>query len=601
MSCAIAGPDCTCGSRLAEHHCCGLDHSTLRAPGADAGGQLHATVSRARQAHARGDVVTAEALCLAILAQSPGEPEALWILSRLRLAQGRIEAVVALVRRILAINPGDVRATQDLALRVMTSGAAIEAEKQARAAVRMAPFDPQSHVVMGMVLTEALKPQTAEVHYRRALALSGQRDPIVLANFALCLRMQGRLAEARALYEESHAAAPQEFQILFDWAKLEEADRQFTRAEDLITQADRLAPGHAGLRLLRAVLLSRQDRPRAALDLLGDGDAATLGADGLLFKGRLLDRLGRTDAAFAAFDAARAAGKPVYEAAAAARLADRLRGFFTAAHLASLPRAPRHLDQPQPVFILGFPRSGTTLVEQTLTATQAIAAGGELPLVWELTHAMPRLLDSPLSYPDALAELWMGDKTDALETLRDHYLRRARQFGIGPAPSRFTDKMPLNEMHLGLIGLLFPDAPLIHVIRHPLDVVLSVYANRLTHGFHCAASLDSAARHYALIADLVDHYRAQMRLNYLAVRYEDLVLDQETQVRRMLEFVGVTFEAAHLRFHENPRRAPTASYAQVTEKLHDRALGRWRRYRVPLAPIIPILRPVIERLGYDCD
>lgn len=92
-----------------------------------------------------------------------------------------------------------------------------------------------------------------------------------------------------------------------------------------------------------------------------------------------------------------------------------------------------------------------------------------------------------------------------------------------------------------------------------------------------------------------------MTPRYLAVRYEDLVRDQERQVWRMLDFVGVKFEAAHLRFHENSRRAPTASYAQVTEPLYDRSLERWRRYRAHLAPVIPILRPAIERLGYSID
>ncbi len=535
---------------------------------------------------------------------APNDIDALWTLSRLRMGEGDWAAVEALVGRIVALCPDHSRATQDLALRVMQRGAASEAEAHARNAIRLAPLDPQSHVVMGMVLTQALKPHAAEAHYRRALELSGRRDPILLANFALCLRMQGRMVEGRALYEESQAAAPLEFQILLDWAKLEEADHKFERAHTLIDRAEHLHPSHPSLRLLRAVLLARQGDPVAALVTLRTGPSE-LGADELMESGRLLDRAGSFDEAFAAFNAGRAAmrddGKPTYDAATAANLVSRLRSFFTAARLATLPRATRHEGWPQPVFILGFPRSGTTLVEQTLTATPAIAAGGELPLIWEVANAMPRLLDSPLKYPEALAELWMGDRADGLDVLRDHYLRRAQQFGLTGPPGLFTDKMPLNETHLGLIGLLFPEASLIHVLRHPLDVTLSVYSNNLTHGFHCSASLETVARHYALIFDLVEHTRAQMTLRYLAVRYEDLVRDQEAQVRRMTAFVGVPFEDAHLRFDENRRRAPTASYAQVTQKLYNRSVERWRNYRVHLAPIIPILRPAIERLGYSVD
>ena len=123
---------------------------------------------------------------------------------------------------------------------------------------------------------------------------------------------------------------------------------------------------------------------------------------------------------------------------------------------------------------------------------------------------MQRMLGSPLTYPDAMSELWMGDQREGLDNLRDYYLQRARQSGvIDPDRRWFTDKMPLNETHLGLIALLFPASPIIHVIRHPLDVVLSVFSNQLTHGFYCAYELESAARHYALIADLIAHYRAR--------------------------------------------------------------------------------------------
>jgi hypothetical protein len=158
--------------------------------------------------------------------------------------------------------------------------------------------------------------------------------------------------------------------------------------------------------------------------------------------------------------------------------------------------------------------------------------------------------------------------------------------------------MPLNETHLGLIHLLFPEAPLLHVVRHPLDVVLSVYSNLLTHGFYCAYALESAARHYARVMELVDHYIEEMSLKYLRVFYEDLVGDQEASIRRVLQFIGSEFDSNCLAFHENHRYARTASYAQVTEKLYDRSRYRYRHYLPQLEPVIPILQPVIERLGY---
>ena len=170
---------------------------------------------------------------------------------------------------------------------------------------------------------------------------------------------------------------------------------------------------------------------------------------------------------------------------------------------------------------------------------------------------------------------------------------------IAPGKRWFTDKMPLNETHLGLISLLFPQSPIIHLVRHPLDVVLSVFSNGLTHGFYCAYALESTAQHYALIADLIAHYRSVMPLNYHAVRYEELVADQERVVRGMLDFVGEPFDPSTLAFHENARHARTASYAQVTEKLDTRSAYRYRNYLRHLEPVIPILKPAIARLGYE--
>src|SRR6202012_4693520 len=105
----------------------------------------------------------------------------------------------------------------------------------------------------------------------------------------------------------------------------------------------------------------------------------------------------------------------------------------------------------------------------------------------ELTMLMPRMLNSPLAYPDALSELWMGDQAEGLDNLRDYYLQRARQLGaISPRDAWVPHKTPLSETRLGLISLIFPKPPIVHLIRHPLDVVLSVFSNHLTHGFFCA-------------------------------------------------------------------------------------------------------------------
>jgi len=479
----------------------------------------------------------------------------------------------------------------------------------ARNAVRIAPQHAQSHNLLGMILTEAHRAHTGEYHYRQVLALVAEPDPTLLANLAWNLKTQGRFAEARSFYERSVAARPKVLQTLLGWARLEEADGDFTAAGVLLDLAEHVAPDDPAPLLARAILLRRQGRFDAALallDRLAERAEGQLGTDEWLEKGRLLDRLGRPAEAFAAFEAGKRRARETtglaYQAAAAQALAGRLGGFFTEARLATLPRAGVRGDGAQPIFILGFPRSGTTLIEQSLSAHPRIVAGDELPCVQDIADLCPRLLASPLSYPAALAELWMGDQHDGLDRLRDAYLHRVGQLGIlTPEATWFTDKMPLNETHLGLIALMFPAAPLIHLLRHPLDVMLSVFSTHLTHGFHCAWDLESAARHYVLVMELVARYRAEMCLRYLPVRYEDVVQAQEAQLRRMLGFIGADFDPACLRFWENPHPARSASYAQVREPLHTRALYRYRAYLPQLAPVIPILAPLIEQLGYRIE
>lgn len=599
---------CECGSGLRAVRCCQLDLSLVPPPEASA--SLAALVERAVERHNQGAADEAARLALDILELAPGQLEALSLLYHNRKAAGVGMAATALLRRIVQLHPNTLWATHELTLVLFNNGAAAEAEIHARNAVRLAPENPQSHNLMAMILTEANRPRIGEYHYRKVLELTQARDPIVLANLAWNLKNQGRMSESRQLYQESVAQAPGVLQTLLGWARMEEADRNFARAAELLDRAEQIAPGNPSIMLSRAVLYGRTQAYAQALAVLDaaaaqHGDGA-LDANELLEKGRLLDRLGRYDEAFAAFAEGKRLCREVsglgYLEQQASEQAARLKGFFSENRMRILPRAGQRRDTAAPLFVLGFPRSGTTLVEQTLSAHPRISAGDELPFINEITEAMVRVLNSPLSYPEALAELWMGDKRHGLDELRDYYLARARQsVAIEPGAAWFTDKMPLNETHLGLIALLFPQSPLIHVVRHPLDVVLSTFSNHLTHGFYCSYALESAARHYALTMGLVEHYRAQLLLRYLPVHYEDIVDEQEATVRRMLDFIGEPFDPRCLAFHENRRYAHTASYAQVAEKLYDSSRYRYRHYRQQLQPVIPILEPVIRRLGYPLD
>jgi tetratricopeptide (TPR) repeat protein len=578
--------------------------ATLGAP--EANRHLVPLEERAVQARRNGAAETAERLALDVLELAPGRTTALSVLYEIRKGEGKQAAAEALMRRIVALEPNNFWATNEITLLLLGKGNVAEAERHARNAIRIAPENAQSHYLMGMVLTEAYRPAIGEYHYYKALELSGARDPVLLANLALCLKNQGKMQAARAVYEESLAAAPNSLHTLLGFARLEEADRNLHEAMALLDRAEEQFPNNPSVKLQRAVVLGRLRDAAGALDVLDAlaADKAALGPSEYLEKGRLLDKMGRYDEAFAAYDEGKRRLREVsghaYLDAHAQQITARLKGFFVATRMRTLPRATRRDGVAQPIFVLGFPRSGTTLLEQTLTAHPRIAAGDELPIINEIANLMPRMLDSPLAYPEALAELWMGDHREDLNNLRDHYLRKVAQLGIVPEGAAwFTDKMPLNETDMGLISLLFPESPMLHLTRHPLDVVLSVYSNLLTHGYYCAYALETAATHYALVMDLVQHYRSELSLRYMPVRYEDIVDDQEASIRRVLDFVGEEFDPGCLAFHENRRYARTASYAQVSEKLYDRSRYRYRNYLPHLKPIIPILEPVIERLGYS--
>ncbi len=596
--------ECPCRSGLAARHCCQADFSLEPS-------ETDAIQARAKQAEAlgflqSGNIVAAASSAREALSLVPANTACLGVLWEACNGEHRVHTSEVLLRRIVLLEPNNSLATNKLALLLLARGDLAEAERHARNAVRTAPESAESHYLLGLVLTEGYRPVYGEYHLREAMRLAGAPDAVLLANLGLCLKTQGKIVDARAAYAESLAIAPDALHTLLGMARLEEADRNLDAALQWLDGALAAEPGNASALLLRAVVLGRQRKhveALALLDRLGEGRAQLSPAE-WLEKGRLLDKMGEYDSAFDAFEQGKARLREMsglaYSATLAEHTVQRLRGFFTARRLRTLPVADTRADVAQPLFILGFPRSGTTLLEQSLTAHSRICAGDELPIVADITGLMPRMLDSPLSYPDALAELWMADHRGDLNNLRDYYLQRVAQLGIvEQGAAWFTDKMPLNETNLGLIALIFPRAPLIHVVRHPLDVVVSVFSNLLTHGYFCSYALETIAKHYVLVADLVENYRQEMNLHYKRVRYEDVVETQEATIRETLDFIGEDYEPACLDFHRNRRYARTASYAQVSEKLYDGSRFRYRNYLAQLQPVLPILEATISRLGYS--
>jgi hypothetical protein len=247
-------------------------------------------------------------------------------------------------------------------------------------------------------------------------------------------------------------------------------------------------------------------------------------------------------------------------------------------------------DQITPVFVLGYPRSGTTLLEQMLCGSPAIAPGGELTHVVEIVNSAQRVIHSQKPYPFCLDELALADTEIALQHLRNHYVERTIE-RLGRLTRPFvSDKMPLNECYLPLLHLLFPHAPKILIRRDPLDVVISNFSLFLTHGSHQADDPANCWDHISRVDSLVEHYRRKMAgipLNLAVVSYEELVRQPETSLKRICGAVGLDYAPAMLCPEKVERYAHTASYAQVREKITDKNIGRWRRFADQLRQALP--------------
>lgn len=306
--------------------------------------------------------------------------------------------------------------------------------------------------------------------------------------------------------------------------------------------------------------------------------------------GAALERRGEHEAAFDYYQKGNAAKRKTVRWGAARFHDDceRLKSFFTAQWLAE--RGPTGVEDPDPIFVVGLPRAGSTLLEQILASHSQIEGTKELPELISIArrlNARKRRADPPL-YPAAL-----GSMTNArLLALGREYLERTRvQRNTEPF---FVDKMPNNFSHVGLIHLILPNARIIDARRHPLACCFSGYTQLFAAGQTFSYDLEELGRYYRDYVELMDHWDTVLPGRVLRVQYEDVVTDPEVQVRRLLEFCNLPFEAACLKFYETQRSIPTASSEQVRQPLYRDGLDRWRNYDAFLDPLKDALGHALE-------
>src|SRR5262249_17728625 len=251
-----------------------------------------------------------------------------------------------------------------------------------------------------------------------------------------------------------------------------------------------------------------------------------------------------------------------------------------------IPSAPSSFQTPAPIFLVGFPRSGTTLLDQILSSHSRLYCMEEKEIFAEsAAHALvDGALLNDLDVEARGADYWKRTPADLGERV-------------------LVDKLPLNIIFLPLIGRVFPDAKIVFALRDPRDVVLSCFQQRFGMNAAMAQFLDlgNAAAYYDLVMSLMDACRARLPLRVHQVRYEDVVAHLEQEARALTEFLELPFESSMLSFRETALRRDinTPSARQVIEPLYNRSIGRWRRYEADLAPALPSLNAWVARYGYD--
>jgi Flp pilus assembly protein TadD len=561
----------------------------------------HPLVLRGREALQRGDMRAVEAAAEERLKTAGRDVNALELRFIVQQRRGQYGQAARTLDTVIGIDHRADWAYNELVQLFMAHGKPEDAEKVARAALRANPRNAHAHNLFGTILSEMNNLPAGEWHFRSALELSSPQAP-VLMNLGLNLMKQGRVEEANGYFAQAHDLAPKDMKTLAYWSTLSEGCGDLKRAGELLDLAE-AASSPEEINLLRANYLSRLGKPTEALAIL---DAAgTLGGEAHLARGRMHDRLGNYSAAWEDFVTGKTkllkeSPGSEYHVDAVESLFERCKQFFTRENVDLLPRAKQRPETAQPIFVMGFPRSGTTLVEQILCSHSTVAAGGELPFVGDTSKLAGGIYPGSERFPENLAHSWMADYHYTATLFRDYYLARAEAYGLFKSgKGYFTDKMPFNEIYLPLIRMAFPNAKVVRVVRHPLDVCVSMLSTNMTHGFHCGYRMEDISNHLAAVFDLVEHYRREFELNEYVLRYEALVADQAGETRKLLDYLGLAFEQPCLQFHENRRYAPTPSYAQVTEKLNDRSMGRYRHYAQQLKPHVPRLEKMMAAYGYE--
>jgi tetratricopeptide (TPR) repeat protein len=519
-----------------------------------------AAIETASAALTAGDRRESERIFRGIVQQDPSHPAALCGLAALALEADRPADAERLLRHALRQSAHLPLAHRGLAPALIALGRLTEADAVTRHLTRMEPRSPQTWVTVAGVAMRLMRGERALEAYQRAAELKpeevGLRMSVGHVQKTLGLRL-----ESEASYKAALRMDPGRGEAWWSLADLK--NYAFTDEEIAAMQAL----------------------------LAGDGRKGGSEAQVHFALGRAFEQRGRYGEAFTHYERGNALRRrdAPFDIEAFERRSARIRGFFNAAFFAA--RTGSGEPASAPIFIVGLPRSGSTLIEQILASHSQVEGTMELPNILNFVAQLDDMAPARDAYPDSLGGLGPAQ----LRGLGRRYLEETAVLRAGRA--HFTDKLPNNFSHVGLIQAILPNATVIDARRHPMDACFSTYKQHFAEGQTFSYDLGHLGRYYRCYLELMDHWDTVLPGRVLHVQYEELVRDPETCIRRLLAHCRLSFEPACLRFHETQRPVRTASAEQVRQPIYTSGVGYWRNFESQLEPLRHALGDSLERFA----
>jgi len=521
----------------------------------------------------RGDGAGAMRLAAAAVAQGQEHPQLLTLAAHEALGQREGARALALAERATALAPRNADALNTLGLALSAAGRPREAVKAFDAALRQMPNLALLRFNKAAALEDLGEGKAARNEFERALSLQPVY-PEALARLANIAELAGDRAAARLYAERALAQNPRQAAALLTLASADIEDRKF---EDAIARAAGVAQDTSVGAINRAI----------AHGLIGDAHHG----------------LGRAAEAFGAYANSNLLQQSHFRGAlegsgveSSLERAARLRGYFDTAAPEQWSARGKSVGSAAAthVFLVGFPRSGTTLLENVLASHPDVEAMEERDC---LSDAIAEFI----APPGGLAKL-AALQPQELAEFREAYWARVKQEGFAPKRKVFIDKLPLNLLYLPLIAKLFPDAKILFALRDPRDVVLSCFRRRFVMSQHMyeLLTLDGTARFYDAVMGLGEVYRHKLGLDICDLKYESLVADFDGETARVCAFLGIDLRAEMRDFaaRARSRNVNTPSARQVARGLYADGRGQWRAYETQLRPVLPVLAAWAARFGY---